>query len=385
MILTGGKRAGKTFILNYLFLLHIAKFRNKNYNFIIAGTTQASIRRNVLNDLEKLLNKELKLKKDGSIKIFGNNVYILEGQNADAYKKARGFTSFGLLMNEATTLHDKFVKEVISRCSGDGARIFMDTNPENPQHLVKVNYIDNDGELLDDERINIKCFHFTLFDNEFLTKDYVNSIVKSTPRGVYYDRDILGLWVAQEGLVYDMWSEENIITKEEYKKKNIIKYFASVDWGYTHFGVICVFAKDENNNIYLIEEHAHKKKNVDKFWVKLALEIKERYGNITFYCDSARPEHIDTFNQNKVKAINADKAVLAGISHTASLIHTKRFKILEDTGELFKKELNLYCWKEGKDEVLKVNDDAADAIRYGLYTEYILYEKNKRNYGKRRS
>ena len=192
LILAGGKRAGKTFILNYLFLLHIAKFKNKGYNFIIGGTTQASIRRNVLSDMEKILGKELKLKKDNSVRIFGNKVYILEGGKADSFKRARGFTSHGFLGNESTTLHDKFVKECISRCSGVGARIFMDTNPENPLSTVKVDYIDKDGERLEDGRLNIKYFHFTLFDNEFLSKDYIDSIVKSTPAGVYYDRDILG-------------------------------------------------------------------------------------------------------------------------------------------------------------------------------------------------
>lgn len=388
LILAGGKRAGKTFILNYLFLLHIAKFKNKGYNFIIGGTTQASIRRNVLGDMEKILGKELKLKKDNSVSIFGNKVYILEGSKADSFKRARGFTSHGFLGNESTTLHDKYIKECISRCSGTGARIMMDTNPENPMSTVKTDYIDKDGDLLDDGRPNIKYFHFTLFDNEFLSKEYIDSIVKSTPAGVYTNRDIYGLWVNAEGLIYDMWDkEENAISYEEFKKKRIEKYWGAVDWGYSHYGVLGVFARDDEGNVYLLEEHAHQKKNIDDFWVPLAHRMREKYGDIMFYCDSARSEHVDRFNEKGIKAIFADKAVLAGISHVAHMIHNRTFKIVkgvEGTTDRFEVEVNLYCWKEGKDEPVKANDDVMDFVRYGCFTEHQLYSgREQRQYGKR--
>ena len=89
------------------------------------------------------------------------------------------FTSYGAFLNEATTLHDTFIKECISRCSGEGARIYMDTNPENPMHTVKTDYIDKSGQRLDNGQLNIQAFHFTLYDNTFLNKEYVKSIESS--------------------------------------------------------------------------------------------------------------------------------------------------------------------------------------------------------------
>ena len=56
LICSGAKRAGKTFILIYAFIAHIAKYENKGYSFILGGTNQASIRRNILNDLEEILD-----------------------------------------------------------------------------------------------------------------------------------------------------------------------------------------------------------------------------------------------------------------------------------------------------------------------------------------
>ena len=61
-------------------------------NFILGGTTQSSLRRNVLNDLEKIIGREIKLSKDNHFKLFGNKIYCFHGSNADSYKKLRGFT-----------------------------------------------------------------------------------------------------------------------------------------------------------------------------------------------------------------------------------------------------------------------------------------------------
>lgn len=90
LVASGAKRAGKTFVFILLFLMHIAKYENQNLAFIIGGATQASIRRNILDDMEAILGKELKLNKSNAITVFGNKVYCFDGANADAWKKARG-------------------------------------------------------------------------------------------------------------------------------------------------------------------------------------------------------------------------------------------------------------------------------------------------------
>ena len=59
LVCSGAKRSVKTYVLTFVFLMHISKFKNKGYSFIIGGTTQASIRRNILNDLEAILGKSI--------------------------------------------------------------------------------------------------------------------------------------------------------------------------------------------------------------------------------------------------------------------------------------------------------------------------------------
>lgn len=90
LLASGAKRAGKTFVFILLFLMHIAKYEGQGLSFIIGGATQASIRRNILNDMEVILGKELKLNKSNAVSVFGNKIYCFDGANSDAWKKARG-------------------------------------------------------------------------------------------------------------------------------------------------------------------------------------------------------------------------------------------------------------------------------------------------------
>lgn len=367
LIASGAKRAGKTFVLNFIFLNHIVKYRNKGVSFILGGATQASIRRNVLDDLEKILGKQLKLDKSNAVEIFGNKIYCFDGANADSWKKVRGFTAAGAFLNEGTALHDTFVKEVISRCSYEGARIFIDTNPENPAHSVKKDYIDKDGQTLKDGQINIRAFHFSLFDNTELDDEYIESIVMSTPTGMFTDRDIYGRWVSAEGVVYqDFNHQKHYVKASDYE---YLRFFAGVDWGYEHYGSIVVIGETINHEFILVKEVAERHREID-YWSDKAQEIKEEFGNINFYCDTARPEHIDRLINDGIRARFAKKEVLSGIEEVA-----KRFKkgtLLIDEGvKRFKEEINMYSWNERTGEPIKLYDDVLDALRYAIYTDYV--------------
>ncbi|BBP87463.1 hypothetical protein BsIDN1_10810 [Bacillus safensis] len=71
-----------------------------------------------------------------------------------------------------------------------------------------------------------------MFDNNFLDPEYVESIVASTPSGMFTDRDIHGYWVAPEGVIYkDFNKDVHYIKSDQLENVNFVKYFAGVDWG----------------------------------------------------------------------------------------------------------------------------------------------------------
>lgn len=372
LIASGAKRAGKTHIVDIAFLEHMRAYKDKGVSFILGGATSATIRRNILNDLEDMLGMDIKLNKEQGFELWGNMIYCFGGSNADSWKAVRGFTAAGAFLNEGTALHDTFVKEVISRCSYEGARIFIDTNPENPMHSVKTDYIDKSGQLLSDGRLNIKAFDFTLYDNTFLPKDYVDSIEKTTPSGMFYDRDIMGLWVAAEGIVYRDFDYKIHLVDNIATDETVIKYVGGVDFGYEHFGSIVVIALTDKGNYYLVEEIAEQHRYIE-WWKEKALELQRKYFGIKFYCDTARPEYIDYLlksdgENRRVEALKANKSVLEGIQNVGSLLKQHKLFFIRDKFKKGLQEMYLYTWSDKVDDekVKKENDDVLDALRYAV-------------------
>ena len=373
--LHGAKRTGKTVINNDIFLRELIRVRKiadklkiKEPMYILAGVSSKTIQNNVLQEIYNRYQLDIKFDKHNSFTLFGVKVVQAFTGTIGGLGGIRGMTAFGAYVNEASLANEKVFKEIISRCSGDGARIVFDTNPDNPEHWLKKEYIDSKSE-------NIISYHFELDDNTFLSPRYIQNIKESTPSGMFYDRDIRGLWVTGEGVVYsDFDSNKHFINDVD--NIEFETYIAGVDWGYSHFGSIVVFGIDKLNNWYLLEEHAKQFKEID-YWAEVALDIKERYGNINFYCDSARPEHVERFRRERIRAINADKSVLSGIEEVARLIKLGRFFVVSDKVKVFKKEIYNYVWDEKTGNPVKENDDVMDSMRYAIYSHMRLKARRK--------
>lgn len=361
IVCSGAKRAGKTFVLTHTYLMHIQSFEGMGLNFIIAGASSAAIRRNVLGDIEALTGLNIKLDKNNSFQLFGNTITCFKGSSSDDWKTVRGFTAAGAFLNEGTALHDKFVKECFSRCSYEGAHVFIDTNPENPMHTIKKDYIDKSGQKLEDGTLNIIAFNFTLFDNNKLSKRYVDSIVKSTPSGVFTERDIYGNWVSAEGVVYKDFDKDRHLIDNIPEDEEIEKYVGGIDFGFEHYGTIVVLAKTYSGKYYLVREYAEKRRYVDTYWAMIVESLSNEYPGIIFYADHARPDYIDLLRSKGLYVVNAKKSVFTGINAVGSLLVQDKLFFIKSQFKIGLEEMFLYMWspvhKNGKEEVLKINDD----------------------------
>lgn len=374
-ILYGAKRTGKTIFNNYMFLEEVLNVREcatklgiRNPQYILAGYTLGTIQKNVLEELTNMYGLEFTFDKYNRFKLFGVTIVQTPHGNVKGLAAIRGMTAFGAYINEASLAHPSVFDEIKSRCSGEGARILSDTNPDNPEHWLLKDYIQNEDE-------SIISYHFELDDNTFLSERYRKNIKATTPSGMMYDRNILGLWVSGDGLVYQDFDKKiHTMTQDELKQIPMKQYFAGVDWGYEHHGVIVVFGMGYDDRFYLIEEHAKQHVFIED-WVRIAHDIKARYGDIPFYCDSARSEHVAKFDEEGINAIFADKRIMRGVELVAHYYKNNRIRIVYDACPRFASEIYNYAWDTKKDLPIKEYDDVMDAMRYALLTFVETFEQ----------
>ncbi|CAB1246998.1 PBSX family phage terminase large subunit [Ruminococcaceae bacterium BL-4] len=366
----GAKRSGKTVLDNDLFLYELRRVRANaaaagisNPQYILAAADIGSIHRNILNELSGKYDLQFQFDKFNRFQLFGVQVCCFGHSKINDMGRIRGMTAWGAYINEACVANEEVFDEIKSRCSGDGARILMDTNPADPAHWLKTDYIDKaDGK-------TIVQYPWRLDDNTFLSERYRQNIKNTTPSGMFYDRDINGAWVSADGAVYPDFDEKvHYISADKVPIDEISRWFVGVDFGWEHWGAFVLIGRTEDGRYYLFREWAAQHRHIDN-WIKIGQSIKEQYGNINFYCDSARPDLIQQMRINGLRAINARKDVLAGIAEVASLYKQKRLFIVRENVSRFPHEIYSYVWKKGTDEPVKIDDDVQDAIRYGIYSD----------------
>ena len=370
----GAKRSGKTQLDNDLFLAELRNVRKTademgidTPQYILAGYSMGNIQDNILTELSNKYGFEFKFDKYNNFNLFGVKVVQTSHGSISGLGRIRGMTAFGAYINEASLANQEVFDEIKARCSGRNARIIADTNPDHPEHWLLKDYINSSAS-------GIMSNHFRLDDNTFLDARYVKQIKETTPSGMFHDRGVEGLWVSGEGVVYpDFDREKHSITAEQVRQLRFDRVFAGVDWGWEHWGAIVVIGVT-GKRYYIIEEHAAQHRFIDD-WILTARDIIARHGDISFYCDPARTEHVAAFQKAGIRAYLANNRELSGIEAVATLMKNDLFRIVYDECPRFRDEIYKYIWKKNSGEPLKENDDVLCAIRYGIYSDITILEE----------
>lgn len=370
----GAKRSGKTQLDNDLFLSELRNVRKTademgidTPQYILAGYSMGNIQDNILTELSNKYGFEFKFDKYNNFNLFGVKVVQTSHGSISGLGRIRGMTAFGAYINEASLANQEVFDEIKARCSGKNARIIADTNPDHPEHWLLKDYINSSAS-------GIMSNHFRLDDNTFLDARYVKQIKETTPSGMFYDRGVEGLWISGEGVVYpDFDREKHSITAEQVRQLRFDRVFAGVDWGWEHWGAIVVIGVT-GKRYNIIEEHAAQHRFIDD-WILTARDIIARHGDISFYCDPARTEHVAAFQKAGIRAYLANNRVLSGIEAVATLMKNDLFRIVYDECPRFRDEIYKYIWKKNSGEPLKENDDVLCAIRYGIYSDMTILEE----------
>ena len=236
-LLTGSVRSGKTYISLLKWALFVANMPN-DVEFLMVGKTLTSLKRNCLGLLQELVGNNFEYSLSSkSGKLFGRTIW-LEGANDDrAESKIRGMTLAGAYVDELTQIPEDFYRMLLSRLSVKNAKLYATTNPDAPNHWVKVDIIDN-------EEINKDVWQFEFDDNLILKNEnpeYFESLKKEykSMGEVFFQRFIQGLWVLAEGLIYKLFANNTEMflkddALDEYGNKiNFLIISIGIDYGAT--------------------------------------------------------------------------------------------------------------------------------------------------------
>lgn len=375
MIADGSIRSGKTIACICSFLLW-SQSRFSGENFIIAGKTINSLKKNVMSPLTAILMAwgwEYNYNRSENYIEIGNNVYYMyDANNQASQDKLQGLTAAGAYADEVGLFPQNFIEQMIGRCSVENSKIFMNCNPESPQHFIKTDFIDMAGDK------NIYVLHFTMDDNLTLSEKMKNRY-KNMFVGVFYKRYILGLWCVAEGLVYPNFDpDKHVVT--EYDDRG--QYYISIDYGTvnpTSMGLWCLIGNKavRMREYYFDSRREHYQKTDEEYYT----ELEKLAGDLNITAvivDPSAASFITCIRRHgKFRVKKADNSVIDGIRTVGTLISEGRLLFHESCTDSIR-EFGVYAWDEkahGVDAVIKENDHAMDDIRYFAYT--IMSERHR--------
>lgn len=367
-------------------------------NMIMVGNTINSLIRNVIDPITSMVGKnnvDVRLQRQ-ECTILGRTVWIQGADKEDAYKRIEGESLLRAYVDEWSRIPKNFTKTLMSRLSDKGACAYGTLNPDSPAHYLYRDYILRAREL------DIAVWKFTLNDNPYLDPEYKKAIIAENPPGtVFYDRNILGNWVAASGLVFANFDRKVHIAKRTPVGLTAKELRVGVDYG-THNPAAFVSLEKylvpgrarpvwyvtneyywDSKVMYRQKTDAEYSVDMSKYlagrWVapeKLRLDGCMNLGlattdgskkyPTTIEVDPSASSFILQLNRDGMrKARAADNDVLNGIRKIATMISAGELVICESCPWLIQ-SLEGYSWdpKALNDEVVKENDHPVDALRY---------------------
>lgn len=224
----GARRCGKTYLdILYMIPKRIIERKGKDGLNVIFGVSKGTIERNVLQPLREIYGNELitAINSQNIAYLFGEEVYCLGCEKANQVSKIQG-TSIKYAYGDEIA---KWCQDVFIMIQGsldkpyscfDGA-----LNPESNTHWFKVDFLDT----IEEKGIDAYVQSYTIFDNPFLSKEFIDNLCKEYEGTVYYNRLILGQWCNAEGLIYKRFADN--------PKKYIWDKDKPLPQGYTIIGI----------------------------------------------------------------------------------------------------------------------------------------------------
>lgn len=373
LICDGAVRSGKTVVMIISFIMWAMNYFDR-CNFGICGKTVTNAERNVIKPLQQIEG----LPYDFSYKMSNrcltvrcrereNYFYLFGGKDESSYMLIQGITLAGVLFDEVALMPKSFVNQAIARTlSYKNAKLWFNCNPESSNHWFYKDWIAGNPK-------GVKRLHFLMEDNPILGPDEITR-ANSMFSGVFYDRYILGKWVAAEGLIYDMFHRD--LHVKDISGMVFDQYYISVDYGTQNPTVFLLFGRCLGK-WYGIKEYYYsgRERQKQKTDSEYADDIIRFIGNLLYekiIVDPSAASFITELKKRGLRVKAGKNNVVDGIRFTGALFANGNLYFSESMKETIS-ELCSYAWdpkvaEKGEDKPLKENDHCMDAMRYFTYT-----------------
>jgi len=376
----GAVRSGKTVVSIAAWLAYV--MQSVETRFLMSGNTIATLYANVIDNDFGIINLAHPYARYG-VDADGNRVltvksplysepkviYCVGAHDEASYKKIRGRTIGGWYADEIN-LHPKtFVEEAFRRSFVSRDRKnYWTLNPDNPNHWIYVDYLDK----YEKEHLpGFNLWKFTLDDNLAITEERKNEI-KSQYSGFFYDRYVLGLRVAGQGRIYDMWQDGYLYDHEP----PVGAAYVTIDYGTTN-PMVYLKIIDDNTTLWVDDEYywssrqEYRQKEDSEYADDYAKFVGDLPVQMAVLDPSAASFKVALFNRGCFVK-DANNEVLEGIRRVSTMMAKGQIRINKRCRNL-RNELLSYIWDEkaaerGEEKPLKQADHACDALRYFVRT-----------------
>ncbi|HLY29536.1 MAG TPA: Hint domain-containing protein, partial [Ktedonobacterales bacterium] len=142
----------------------------------------------------------------------------------------------------------------------------------------------------------------------------------------FAQQEIMGLFVAFEGLVYSFDASPQGHLRTPREGTRWAQVIGGVDWGYTNPAAALVFGLDGDGRAWQLAEWYQRRAGLETTLLPALLDLTRRYGVSAWYCGPDEPEHIEALSaalareRLSARATKADNAVRAGIQTITGLL-----------------------------------------------------------------
>lgn len=372
IICDGAVRSGKTFCMSLSFVLW-SFYAFEGTEFGLCGKTISSLRRNMVTPIIPLLGSlgfscEEKLSRNMLIVRFGdktNRFYLFGGKDEGSAALIQGMTLSGVLFDEVALMPRSFVEQAMARCSVSGSRFWFNCNPEHPEHWFYREWIKKS------EQKNALHLHFMMDDNPSLS-GRVRRRYERLYSGVFYERFVLGKWVAVHGAVYPFMAQDEMYCPVP--EGGFDAYAVSCDYGTVNPTSAGLWGR-QNGVWYRIDEYYFDSREqgvqrTDEEHYRALCELVGDRRVTVVAADPSAASFIEVIRRHGRFAVRpADNQVVNGIRRVSQALKDGRIKICANC-RAARREFSQYRWDTARrgDVPVKEHDHAMDDIRYFVTT-----------------